>query len=155
MACSVIVVVLALLLLGLRGHNQDWAMHLHSAIRWTRPQAMYRVLILGPIWGAWAMLITCQLCKPDDKTSQALVALRRGCGPFSTAAALVLPLGGSVWYFNYLPWTQLSISAAPIIAAVAGGCWLCHRVGGLRRSVLLAVNIQAQLAFILAFLAIR
>jgi len=150
---AAIVVVLTLVLLGLKGMNEDWATYLPPAIRWARPRAMYRVLILAPAWGAWAMLITCQFCRPDPATAPAVAALRLRCGPLRTAGCLAALLVGTIWYFNYLPWTQLSISGIAIVSAVAGGGALCRRAGGLRRGALLATNMVTQLAFMLAYLA--
>ena len=68
---------------------------------------------------------------------------------------MAVPLIGSVIYFNYLPWTQLSIPAVAVAAAVLSGWGLSRRAGGLRRRTLLAVNILTQLAFLGAYVANR
>lgn len=152
---SVIVVTLSLALLGLKGWNPDWPRYLPPAWKWIRPRAMYRVLILAPVWGGWAMLITCQFCKPTKRTEAAVVAFAAGCGPVIAAVCMAVPLAGAIIYFNYLPWTQLSISAAAIFAAVVGGAALAKRNGGLNRKTLLGVNLMTQIVFILAYLANR
>ena len=65
------------------------------------------------------------------------------------------PLAGSIIYFNFLPWTQLSISAAVIFASIAGGAVLGRLNGGLNRKTLLGANLLSQIVFILAYLANR
>jgi len=62
-------------------------------------------------------------------------------------------LAASLGAFAYLPWTQLTISATAVAAALGGGPALVRRHGRVDRSVLLATNLLTQLAFLLAVVA--
>ncbi len=152
-ATSAIIVCLALAMLELKSWNPDWATWMPHEWRWVRPRALYRTLILAPVWGAWAMLILPQICRARERTEPAVAAMARGCGPLPAAFVLAIPLAATILYFNYLPWSQLSISAAAMVAALAGGVLLCRRFGGLTRRALLATNMLTQMAFVLAYLA--
>ncbi len=158
-AASAAVLVLILIMCFMRMKSAPVYRHeyvLPAALAWIRPQQeLYRVLLLMPLWGGWAMLITCQFCKVSDRTEPAVAALAKGCGPLATAACMGMLLAATIMYFNFLPWTQLSISAAAIIAAVGGGLVLCKLVGDLKRNVLLGTNLLTQIAFILTYLANR
>ncbi len=153
---SILVISLVTCLTILR---PDWSMQepsLPAWIAWIRPESKIdRVLLLMPLWGAWAMLILPHLRKPDPKTSPAIAAMARGCGPMTTAVLMGLLLIGAIGYFAYLPWTQLTVSAAGLASAVGGGLFLAHRNGRVDRNVLLGANLLTQLAVLLAFLANR
>ena len=152
LGCSIIVAVFLFAMLGLKGWNPDWST---PTWQWIRPRALYRPLILAPVWGAWSMIIVPQFRRPGKNTEPAVSAFSAGCGPLTAAACLVAPLAGSIVYFNYLQWTQLGISVATVIAAIGGGLIFCRLVGGLNRKALLATNLLTQLVFFLAFLANR
>lgn len=123
-------------------------------ISWVRPMAKnYRVLLLMPLWGAWAMMIVGQFCHCRDRTEPAVAAFVKACGPLMAAGGLAAVLSLSIFYFHFLPYTHLGISGAAIAAAIAGGLLLSRRSGGLTRSSLLAANLVTQLAFLLAYLA--
>lgn len=146
--------VLALALLGLRGWNEDgFPPALPQLLQGLWPRASCRTLILMPLWGAWAMLITAQFRRPTDRTEPAVAAFARGCGPLSAAGSMGVLLAVTIRQFDYLPWWQLSIPGVTIAVAIAGGLGLCRRAGGLKRSALLAVNLLTQTAFLLAYLA--
>jgi len=155
LASALAAILLALGLLGLRGWTPDYAQSLPPALMWLRPRPLYRPLLLGPLWGAWAMLIVAQLFKGRVESSPAIAALRSGCGPLKTSALLAALLAWTVYYFNYLPWTQLSISAAAVGGALLGGWALAGRRGGVDRQTLLAVNLLTQIVFMTAYLANR
>ena len=150
------VAVLTLCMLGFSGSQYHREPALPDFLVWARPSVeLYRVLILMPLWGGWAMLITGQFCRPNDETEPALAEFVRGCGPTVATACMLLP-GLLTWaYFHFLNGWEISISAATIIAAIAGGIAMAHRTKGLKRNTLLAVNVLAQLAFALAYLANR
>jgi len=143
LAGCAIVVALALMLLGMRSYPY-W----HHGI-----PPLYVVLVLSPLWGAWAMLIVPKFCRPGAGTDSAVKAFVEGCGPLQAAICLAMPMAATIVYFNYLPWTQLWICAAAILAAIGGGCLLCRQTGGLTRKALLADNLLTQMVFILAYLA--
>jgi len=148
-------ILLALGMLGLRGWKPDYAQSLPPALMWLRPRPLYRPLLLGPLWGAWAMLISSQLFKTRLESSVAVEALKSGCGPLKTSVLLAILLAWTVYYFNYLPWTQLSISAAAVAGALLGGWALVRRRGGVDRQALLAANLLTQIVFLMAYLANR
>jgi len=154
-AAAIIVVVWSLALVGLKSWNPDFPIYLPYILQWIRPRMMFRALLLAPIWGGWAMLIGCQFSRPTDHTEPAVAAFARGCGPLTATAVLAVMLPATILYFNHLAWTQLSISATAMVAAVGGGTLLCRRCGGLCLRGLLAANMLTQIAFLLAYLANR
>jgi len=150
---SVVVVVLVLLLLGLRSRQPDWPTHLPWIWHWI-PRTMFRVLILAPLWGAWAMLIVPQFCRPTERTEPAVAALIGGCGPLTAAVCMAVPLAPTLYAFRVWGWWYLTIPAGAIVAALVGGLLLCHRHGGPTRRALLAVNLLTQIVFVLCYLAV-
>ncbi|MBN1555232.1 MAG: hypothetical protein JXA11_10840 [Phycisphaerae bacterium] len=119
-------------------------------LAWIRPESkLDRLLLLMPLWGAWSMLILVQFHRPSEDDAL-LYALARGCGPFTAAVLMGILLAASIGYFAYLPWTQLTIPAVAILAAVGGGFALAKRNGAMDRSVLLATNLLTQSALLLA-----
>ncbi len=154
-AAAVIVAIWTLFLLDLKAYDPDFPYYLPHMLQWLRPRMMFRALLLAPLWGGWAMLITCQFCKPGERTSAPVAAFARGCGPLTATAVLAVLLPVTVLYFNHLPWTQLGISATAVIVAGAGGAVLCRIRGGLCRRALLAANMLTQMGFMLAYLANR
>jgi len=151
-AAAAIVVLLAMAMLGLQSHKPDWPVHLPWLLHWI-PRTMFRTLILAPLWGAWAMLITSQFCRPAERAEPAVAALAAGCGPMTAAACLLVPLVPTLYAYRLWGWWYLSIPAAAIAAATVGGWLVCRRAGGLTRSGLLAGNMLTQIAFVLAYLA--
>jgi hypothetical protein len=152
LAAAVVVLFWGFLLLGLRGWQRDWAPYPWWLIR---PQAMYRPLVLAPLWGAWAMLVGCQLSRPGPGTSEALRVFAAGCGPLVTTVCLGGLLAASILYFNYLPWTQLTIAGSAFACGLVCGWGFCRLAGGLNRRALLAANVLTQMVFLLAYLANR
>ena len=123
-------------------------------LAWVRPWALYRVLLLMPMWGAWSMLITPQYCRSRRKADPATAAFAKGCSPLAAAGCLLLPLAGTLFYFHYLGTrAQVVISAVAGATAIAAGVACSRRAGGLCRQSLLAANLITQLAFLLACLA--
>ena len=157
MAAAVILVVLALAMSGLRrAQDPDFVGALPDAWRWICPTVAQRVLILAPIWGGWAMLVTCQFCKPVERTERQVKSFARGCDPLAAAVCMGVALAATLLYFHFLDWAwRLTIAGVTVFAAICGGVVLVRREGGLRRSALLAVNVLTQIAFVLAFLASR
>lgn len=157
-AVAVVVVVLAMSFMRL---SPDWARwelpRLPWWIEWLRPQAkLYRVLLLMPAWGAWAMLITLKFCRPGQRTEPQLAAMARGCDALAVAGLMALLLGVSIFYFHYLGLGgQVLVPLATIVAAIAGGIGFSHPPGGLTRQGLLAANLATQIAFVMACLVGR
>ncbi|MCY2925297.1 MAG: hypothetical protein NT031_07640 [Planctomycetota bacterium] len=136
-------------------HGQsDEEQALPAALAWIRPDMeAFRVLILAPLWGAWAMMIAVQFRRPGAGALAAMAEFAAGCGPVLSAAVMGVLLGGSILYFSFLPWYQLAISAGAILGGIAAGVLAGRRAGGLTRGTLLAANLGAQGGFVLAYLA--
>jgi hypothetical protein len=128
-------------------------------LAWLRPEYdIHRVLLLAPLWGAWAMLIVGQFCKPNERTEPQVASMLRGCGAFTSAALMGLLTAVTLFYCpsrEWTQWAQLTTPAATIVAAVAGGAVICRSQNGLRRNGLLCANVLVQLVFMLAYLANR
>lgn len=123
---------------------------------WIRPESKIdRVLLLMPLWGSWAMLILPHFRRLDRQISPAVAAMARGCGPMKTAVFMGMLLATTIGYFAYLPWIQLTISAAGVAGAIGGGLFLAYRNGRMDRNVLLATNVLTQLSVLATFLANR
>jgi len=123
---------------------------------WTRPgYKLYRVLVLMPLWGAWAMMAVTQFRVPGERTEPAVAAFASGCGPMVTAAGMGLLLAGTIFYLSFLPLWQLAVPAAAIGAGLVGGLLACRATGGLTRRALLAGNLLAQIALLGAYLAVQ
>ena len=150
---SVIVVVLTLALLGLKSWKPDWPTNLPWILHWI-PRTMFRVLILAPVWGGWAMLIVPQFCRATERTEPAVAAFIRGCGPLTAAVCMAIPLAASLFAFRAFGWWRLSVPAATILATVLGGWLLCRRNGGPTRDALLAANLLTQIVFVLSYLGL-
>lgn len=127
---------------------------LPPVVNWLRPyERHYRLLLLAPLWGAWAMIIGPKFCRISPAAEPAVTALAGGCGPFRAVLCMVLPWAGSVFYFQYLHWSwQFIIPIVTTIAAPAA-VWICSRRQGLRRSTLLAANFLTQMVFLLTYMA--
>jgi hypothetical protein len=153
---ALLVAVLTLCLLGLSSSHYHHENMLPGFLAWGRPKIeLYRVLVLMPLWGGWATIISGQFCKPTEETEPAVAEFVRGCSPVA-ATACMLPPALLTWaYFHFLNGWEISMSAAAIVTAIAGGAALAHRTRGLKRSTLLAANVLTQLAFVLAYLANR
>jgi hypothetical protein len=156
LAAALFVAVLCLALLGLKATPYHNERPLPGWLAWVRPRGeLYRVLVLAPVWGGWAMLITGQFRRPVEGTEAAVAAFSRGCGAVAAAACMAVP-GVLTWvYFGYLWGWEATMSGAAIAAAVGGGLALSARTGGLTRAALLAANVVTQLAFLASCLANR
>ncbi len=137
------------------GWNLNSASYLPRMLEWIRPQPWHRALLLAPVWGSWAMLLTVQFHRPDEKTEACVAAFARRCGPATAAFTMGAVLMVSLWYFNHLSWWQFSIPLVTILTAASAGAWFCRAAGGLRRDPLLAVNLLTQMAFLAAYLVNR
>ncbi|MBI5723819.1 MAG: hypothetical protein HZA50_07675 [Planctomycetes bacterium] len=122
---------------------------LPDAIAWLRPDVLqYRVVILMPIWGWWAMLIVGKFCRAPQQACPAVAAMARGTGPLIAAAGLALPMLLTALYFSHLGWRHLAISGCCAAAALAGGIAVCKLMGGLCRNALVAANLLTQFALL-------
>ncbi len=149
----------ALVALGLnyavRWWDPDWPTHLPQSWAWLWPRALYRMLILAPVWGSWSMLGLVQFHRPGPVTDAPTRQFAASVGPLAAAGYLMGPLAGSLIYMNFLyPWHFLPAAAA-LAAGLGGGTALVRLRGGLCREAMLATNFLTQLLFLLAYLAAR
>lgn len=153
---AISVVTLAGIFLSLRGGEASREMNLPFYLQWLRPyERHYRLLLLAPLWGGWAMLIAPKFARTRPPEGTAANALAAGCEPFCAAMAMALPLAGSLFYFQYLHWSwQLILPGITILAALGSGA-LATRLAGLDRPAMLAANVLTQAAFLLTYLAAR
>lgn len=152
---AALVAVVALALLALRADPYHHELSLPTPLAWLRPTfEAQRVLLLMPVWGAWAMLISVQFARPSPAAGAAVTAFARGCGPVAAVLALTVP-GGLTWlYFHFLGGWELALIGAVVIAAVAAGPLAARRTGGLTHDALRGANVAVQVVFILAYLAV-
>ena len=150
-----IALAVGLILNGALRSDPDWPTQLPRQWAWLWPRALYRVLLLAPVWGAWGMLTLGQFCRPSDRTDEPTRRFAESVHPITSAAALAIPLTGSLVYLNFLYPVHFVPPLAAIVAALGGGALLARRGGALTRPALLAANVLAQLAFLLAYLAVR
>ncbi len=157
-AVAVLVVVMAVCLVRLSPdwHRQEFP-RLAWWIAWIRPEAkLYRVLVLMPAWGAWAMLISAMFCRPGKRTEPQIAAFARGCDAIAVAGLMALLLGVSIAYFHHLGvGGQVMVPLATIVAAIASGVGFGRAPGGITRQGMLAANLATQIVFILTYLASR
>jgi len=155
LAISILVMVWGLIFLTLHGLGEDWPVGYPDWIRWTRPMAVFRPLVLAPVWGAWAMMAACLFHRRTYTTQPIAAAFAQGCGVLRTALVLALVTAGSLWYFDFLGPLQAVVPIASAVAAVVGGLGLSRRGRRLTRSTLLATNLLTQTVFYVAVLACR
>jgi hypothetical protein len=132
-----------------------WPMWLPAQLAWLWPKAMYRVLLLAPVWGAWSMLVIGQFHRPTARTDPRTRHFAAGVKPIASAAYLVVPLAGTFVYLLFL-WPPLRFvpPAAALLAALGGGAFIVRLRGGLDRETVLATNVVTQLAFLAACAAV-
>ncbi|MCY2929737.1 MAG: hypothetical protein NTV86_09645 [Planctomycetota bacterium] len=128
---------------------------LPGALAWIRPEMeAFRVLLLAPLWGAWAMMIAVQFRRPGRELGGAVREFAAGCGPMLSVVAMGVVSCWNILYFSFLPWgPQLAILGGAIGGGVVAGLIARALAGGLTRGSLLAANLGAQGAFLGAYLA--
>jgi hypothetical protein len=113
------------------------------------------VLLLTPVWGAWAMLALGQFHRPTPETDPPTRHFAGSVGPLATAGYLLVPLAGSLIYLNFLyPWHFIPPASA-LLGALAGGALMVRLRGGLRREAVLATNFLTQLFFLAGYLTVK
>ncbi len=155
-AAGAAIMVLVMGLISVKSWHSD-VFVMPAAIAWMRPNLEEgRALALMPLWGAWAMLITCQFCRPCEASEPAIRAFAKGCDAVRAVLALAVPALGTWAYFGFLDWDSfrgwghLKLSAITTVAAILVGLLLCRLCGGLSRRCLLATNLATQIIFLLA-----
>ena len=148
------VCALAMGLLSILPYHRQ-AIGLPAWLAWTRPMAEYRVLILMPMWGVWAMMTPGHFCKLAETASPLVRGFCKGQPVLATAMWMAVPLAGTLWELNYLgQWVALPAGLA-LLAGGVGGYVICRRGGGLDRWGLLASNLLAQVAMLAGYLAAK
>ncbi|NQU74880.1 MAG: hypothetical protein HQ546_01030 [Planctomycetes bacterium] len=142
----------ALCLLGILPYHRQ-AIRLPAFLAWIQPMEEYRVLIVMPMWGVWAMMVPGHFCRPAERAS-ALVRSFIKCQPVAaTAMWMAIPLAGTLWQLNFLNgWVALP-AALPLVAGSIGSVCICRATGGVTRGALLAGNLLTQLAMLVGYLA--
>lgn len=141
---------------AVRWWDPDWPTQLPPGWMWLWPRALYRTMLLMPLWGVWGMLALGQFRRPGPRTDEAARRLIQTTGPLTAAAMLAVPLAGTFVYFMFLPPAMRFVPpAAAAVAAIGGGSALAGIGGGISRRVMLATNCLTQLAFLAAYLAVR
>jgi len=155
-ALSTLTALVALVLnYAVRWWDPDWPTHLPQTWVWLWPRALYRALILAPVWGSWSMLGLVQFHRPGPGTDPPTRQFAASVGPLAAAGYLMAPLAGSLIYMNFLyPWHFVPPAAA-LAAGLGGGATLVRLRGRLCREAMLATNFLTQLLFLLAYLAVR
>jgi len=150
-AVAVTVLVLGLLQIVPLGYREP--VSLPAALAWVRPLEEYRVLILMPAWGAWAMMIPGHFCRPAAGAPQLVKRFGKRQPVAATAMWMAAALAGTLWYLSFLGRCVALPAAAALVVGSAGGIVLCRLRGGVCRAALLAGNLLTQLAFLLGYLA--
>lgn len=145
----------AVLNYAVRRWNPDWPTHLPPGWQWLWPRALYRAILLAPVWGGWAMLVLGRFHRPTDRTDGPTRRLAEAVSPIGAAAGLAVPLAASLVYLNFAyPWHVVPPAAA-VLAALGGGTALVRLYGGLTRQAVLAANFLTQVAFLVSYLMVR
>ncbi|GAF98263.1 unnamed protein product, partial [marine sediment metagenome] len=106
------VVVLMLLLLGIQPYRQE-STGLPHWLTWVRPMAEYRVLILMPMWGVWAMMVPLHFCRPAEGACTLARAMVKHQPVAATALWMAVTLALTLWELNFLgAWAALPAAAA-------------------------------------------
>lgn len=153
-AASVLTAILALALLAIQPHSPDWSTWLPLWLRWLRPEALYRPLMLMPLWGVWAMMPPLHFCRACEATEPLLRRARENQPVLATAFWMALPLAGTLWQLNFIGAWMILPAAGALLAGSVGSVALC-RTGGLTRRNLLAGAFAAQLTFLLCYVAAK
>jgi len=141
---------------AVRYWDPDWPTQLPQPWAWLWPRALYRVLILMPVWGAWALLALGRFRPPGDLTDAPTRRLVETTGPVRAAAMLAVPLAGTLVGLMFLrPAMRFVPPAGAVLAGLAGGAILARRRGHLGREVLLGANLLAQMGFLGGYLLVR
>jgi len=148
-------IILALGLLGIVPVHRE-GQWLPSWLAWIRPPAEYRVLLLMPMWGVWAMMVPMHFCRPAATAGKLVAAIAYRQPIAGTAAWMALALAASLWYLNTMAYNWALVPPAAALAVGSlGGIAICRAAGGVGRRALLAANLATQLAFLLGYLAAK
>jgi hypothetical protein len=148
---AALVCLLALGLLGASPWRRE-SIWLPAFLVWIRPLEESRVLLLMPMWGAWAMMTPAHFCPPAADAS-ALVRAHLKLQPVAaTAVWMAIPLAGTLWELNFLwGWVAVPALLAMLTGSIAS-VLCCRLTGGASAATLRAGNALTQLAFFAGFL---
>ncbi len=128
---------------------------LPPSLAWLRPLEEYRVLILMPMWGTWAMMMPGHFCPPAEEAPRLVKRFSKRQPVAATALWMAAALAGTLWYLSALGRWVAAPAATALLAGSIGGVALCRWRRGVSRPALLAANLLTQLAFLFGYLAGR
>jgi hypothetical protein len=121
-------------------------------VAWIRPLEEARVLLLMPLWGAWAMMVPAHFAPPAANAPPLVLAHLRDHPVAATAVWMAIPLAGTLWELSFL-WGWVAIPAVmAMLAGSVGGILCCRLTGGASAATLRACNGMTQLAFFAGYL---
>lgn len=143
------IVALGVLGLGPWRRESTW---LPMWLAWVRPLEESPVLLLMPMWGAWAMMAVTHFCPIAPSAIPLAASYAKRQPVAATAVWMAIPLAGTLWELNFL-WGFVAIPAAmALISGSVVSVILCRRAGGVRLATLRACNAMTQLAFLGGYL---
>jgi hypothetical protein len=153
----VLTAALAAMITGaVRHKDPDWPTHLPPDWQWLWPRALYRVLLLMPVWGAWGMFAVASFCRPTDRTDPPTREVIASTSAATPALMLAIPLTGSLIYLMFLPPPFRPIPpAAAVAAGLGGGLLLVKLRGSVDRAALRGSFLLAQLAYLAGYVLVR
>ncbi len=143
--------ILTLCLLSLSPEHYE-PRRLPSWLMWTRPQEEYRILLLMPMWGVWAMMTPGYFVKPSENASRLIRRFIKRQPVAATAIWMAVPLAGTLCYLSFLGWWVALPAACGFLSGSGGSAITCRAAGGVSRRTLLAGNFLTQMAFLLGYL---
>ena len=128
-----------------------------SRLAYFYPQAVYRPLILMPLWGRWAMMLAMSIGRVAPEAS---ARLRGMAGGISLAAILIfwlLAAALTAWYCSgasgYLA-RGLAIPLGVLLVSYAVSFWLARRADGQTEATTAVAGLAAELAFLCLYVPI-
>lgn len=144
--------VFALCLLGILPYRHE-AIRLPMWLAWLRPMEEYRVLILMPMWGVWAMMVPGHFCRSAEGACRALRGFVNRQPVAATALWMAVPMATTLWQLDFLgAWVALP-TAMGLVAGSLGAILVCRGHGGVTRCALLGGNLLTQTAMLVGYLA--
>lgn len=142
-------VILASLSIGPDSWPTDWRRY----FLWAYPRAVYRPLLLAPVWTCWGVLLASGVGRSHPSADEGAARLSRESRLRTVVATFVLL---AAWTTVYCARPQNVMVGTVISLAVLGSTFLTavvlsRRQGGHTRDSLLACGLAAQLAFLLLY----
>lgn len=128
----------------------DWRRHLNFAY----PQLIYRPLLLAPLWGRWAILLTASLGRVAPRSHPAASGLSQAVSPGLVMTTFLVPLCMTAVYCSRSGNLILGTIIALVVLGLTfvSGVVIARRGGGQTRRGMLAAGKMAELIFLGAFI---